>query len=310
MNCDEARVQLVLYGLGELSFDGEELLEAHLAACQECRAERSRLERMDAALVRHGEAALPAGLLARCRRDLSDRIGQERRKSGFTVWLAGWWRRWVVNPPMWLRPAGAVALLAVGFVSARWAPLSGPVDRLAASSGLEQPAPMLERVRLVNTEEPGKVRVLLEEVRQRELSGAVNDERIRQLLLAAANDPSDPGLRAESIHLLKDECSDQEVRNALLDRLRNDPNSGVRLKALEALKPYAQEPETRKALARVLLTDDNPGVRTQAIDLLTKAHDTELVGLLQQVLQRESNSYVRSRSERLLREVKASQGTF
>jgi HEAT repeat protein len=142
------------------------------------------------------------------------------------------------------------------------------------------------------------------------MSGSLDDDRIRQLLLSAAADPADPGLRVESIDLLKRDPADQEVRRALLNALRTDTNSGVRLKALEGLKAFAQDPETRKAIAQVLLTDDNPGVRIQAIDLLVENKQPEIAGVLQELLRREENSYVRDRSLKALGEMKASQGTF
>jgi hypothetical protein len=44
--------------------------------------------------------------------------------------------------------------------------------------------------------------------------------------------------------------------------------------------------------------------------LVQNRQDEQLVGVLQQCLQKESNSYVRLRSERALREMNASVGTF
>jgi hypothetical protein len=43
---------------------------------------------------------------------------------------------------------------------------------------------------------------VLDETRQRIVSGGLNDQKIRILLLAAAKDPSDPGLRAETVDIL------------------------------------------------------------------------------------------------------------
>ena len=90
----------------------------------------------------------------------------------------------------------------------------------------------------------------------------------------------------------------------------HDPNAGVRLKAVEGLKPFAAEPEVRAVLARVLLNDENPGVRIQAIDMLVEQRDEGMVGILQNVVQKESNGYVRMKCERALKEMNASIGTF
>lgn len=307
MTCETARQQLVLFVYGELSFDEEELVEKHLESCTECQIERVRLEAMNA-MLDPGEAEIPAGLLARCRRDLAVKVQEERTAPRKRVALASIWRNWVVAPPMWLRPLGAVAMLAIGFFAARLVPSDSPALTHMGSSN--ETAPMVSRVRYVDPDESGRVRVMFDETHQREVSGDVKDANIRRLLLAAAADPGDPGLRVESIDILKRQCSDDEVRRALLNALRGDPNAGVRLKALEGLKAYARDPETRKVLAQVLLSDDNPGVRTQAIDLLVQNKEPEVAGVLQELLRREENSYVRSRSQKALTEMRASVGTF
>lgn len=308
MNCETAKQYLLLMNYSELSFDEEEALEQHLGACPECQAERERLEKFEDILA-HGESEMPAGLLSRCRRDLATRIQEEERPARRFA-PGRLWRDWVINTPIWLRPLGAVAMLALGFMGARMIPQSQTLTKLADAAGVAEPGPVFTRVRLVNPDESGQVRVMLEETRQRELTGSLNDDHIRRLLLAAAADPADPGLRVETMDLLKSQCSNDDVKRALLNALRTDTNSGVRLKALEGLKPYAKEEETRNVLAEVLLKDDNPGVRTQAIDLLIQSKEPEVVGVLQELLRREDNSYVRSRSQRALTEMKASMGTF
>ena len=87
-------------------------------------------------------------------------------------------------------------------------------------------------------------------------------------------------------------------------------NDGVRLKALEGLKPYAADPAVSKTLAQVLLADHNDAVRMQVVDLLVARHDDSTVGVLQNVVQREENSYVRLKCEKALKDMNASIGTF
>lgn len=301
MTCEQARESLVLLVYGELGFDQEEALERHLAGCPVCAAERVRLERMED-LLAHGEADVPPGLLARCRRDLAVKIKEESRPlHRFSP--GRMWRDWFVHPPLWWRPLGALAMLAIGFFGAQFAPrLPWP--------GAREHEPVMSRVRYVSSNESGRIRLVMEEIRQREITGRLDDHRIREALLAAAADPADPGLRVESMELLKNQGQQDDVRAALIGALRGDPNAGVRLKALEGLKPYTGEPEVRAVLAQVLLHDDNPGVRTQAIDLLIQSNEPEVAGILQELLRREENSYVRSRSQKALSEMKASVGTF
>ena len=72
-------------------------------------------------------------------------------------------------------------------------------------------------------------------------------------------------------------------------------------------------------MTQVLLTDANPGMRTQAIDLLTKSlnqddpamsFDRQVIGAMQELMQRESNAYVRQRCKTALESVKASTETY
>jgi len=82
------------------------------------------------------------------------------------------------------------------------------------------------------------------------------------------------------------------------------------LSALEGLKRFSGDPDTRKALAHVLLTDDNAGMRTTAIDLMAPQRERDFVGVMQELLHKEDNPYVRQRCQRALREMNASLETF
>jgi hypothetical protein len=166
------------------------------------------------------------------------------------------------------------------------------------------------RIRYLNPEPSGNVQILLEETRQRTISGSPEDNRIRPLLLEAARESADPGVRAESMGLLTVRQPSADLRPVLLYALQHDPNPGVRLKALDALKTDAADSDVRDVLARILLTDDNPGVRAQAIDLLVQHKEQSTVGVLQELVQKENNSYVRLRCQRALEDMNASVGTF
>ncbi len=303
MKCEDARKQLVLFHYGELSFDEEEAIHAHLEACEPCRKELEGLRAMLDA-VDGVEAEPPAELLAQCRRELRYRV----RDEAHSLPARGlFWRRlarWLPAPGAWLKPAGAVALVALGFFAARLTTSGGDGGRLA------QTEPVAMRVRSIEPADGGRVRLVVEETRQKVLKGRVDENAIQQYLIAAAKDPADPGLRVESVELLNRRGDSPDVRSVLLAALQYDPNPGVRLKAIEGLRPYAAEPATRMALARALLFDDNPGVRTQAIDLLAEKKSADIVGVFQEVLKREENNYVRLRTQKALREMNASVETF
>ncbi|MBL8176359.1 MAG: HEAT repeat domain-containing protein [Bryobacterales bacterium] len=299
MNCDAVKQDLSLYLYGELSFDEEERLEQHVGECSSCREELESLRAVHGALdVRETEPS-PELLLA-CRRELRARTLAIRQSEDNTVWVR--LRRFLtvtVPSPGFLRPVGALALLAFGFVGGRLWDESRTVNE-----------PSALRVRNLTANQVGGVDLIVEEVRQKTLTGSLDDERIREMLLTAAMDPSDPGLRARTLEVLKQQAEQTEVRRALLKALSWDSNPGVRLKAIEALRPVSRDPETRRVLARVLLEDDNPGVRTQAVDLLADEVEIDVIGTLQEAIARESNPYIRQKTLKALREANASVETF
>jgi hypothetical protein len=206
-----------------------------------------------------------------------------------------------------------MALLTIGFMTARMAP-----DWGAGIMGMSLTAPGAQRVRSVEPGANGGIQIVLDETRQRTVSGGLDDQNIRVLLLSAAKDPSDPGLRYETVGILNDRAQTAEVRDTLIYALQHDENAGVRLKAMDGLKPFVKQPEVRKALAGVLLTDSNPGMRTQAIDLLTQGVGEtngavlgrDVIGTLQELMNRENNAYVRQRGQHVLQLVNASSETY
>jgi hypothetical protein len=308
MNCEDARTSLPLVLYGELSFDEEEAIESHLESCTECREEMARLREMERALDTR-ELDVSPFLLRQCRQQLQCSLDEERARSGLGariltalshVFAGSSWA------PRIAKPAGAAALVALGFFGSRIVPTAtvAGFDR----AGLLDPA---ARVRYVEPAPGGKVQLVIDETTQRVISGPPDDAQIRRLLLAAAKDPSDPGLRGECVEILKNDSDSHDVRGVLMAALEHDSNAGVRLKALEGLKPYAAQPEVRKALAQALLSDDNPGIRTQAIDLLIQnAKEQPLIGILQELLRKENNSYVRLQCQKALHEMRASAETY
>jgi len=151
---------------------------------------------------------------------------------------------------------------------------------------------------------------------RRWFSGALDSEKIRVLLISAAKDPSDPGLRAESVEIFERQRAVFRSARRAAGRAEGSER-GVRLKAMSGLKSFAQQPEVRTAMTQVLLADANPEMRTQAIDLLTKGmenpvqrFDSHVIGAMQELMNRENNAYVRQRCKTALEAVKASTETY
>jgi len=307
MTCEEARKNLGLFLYGELSFDEEELVETHVDECRACRDELAREKAMFGALDSAELIPAPEALAearAELRRRLAGQPSGAGHAAGFGFWdriREGFTIRFHFAPGL-AQVAGAAAMLALGFVTARVAPNSFLGN--FHSAGMVEPA--TSRVRYVEPTAPGRVEIVLDETRQRVLSGSVDDAAIQRLLLTAAKDPSDAGLRVESVDLLKNNSQSAEIRKALISSLEHDTNAGVRLKALDGLKQFADDPDTRQALTEVLLKDTNPGVRTQVIDLLVQRHTDAMVGVLQELMEKEDNNYIRMRCQKVLQEMNAS----
>ena len=318
MSCDAVGKLIPLYYYGELTPDEEDRVEDHTHQCAGCAREMEQQRSLAAALDQRRQEA-SGFLLEDCRADLMAAIqgGAPRvEKSTKTAWklfleamgasLTGLDR---------LRlPIGALALIAVGFFAARMTsgPLPAPGARTGATPATAAsfaPDETFSTVRSVRPDPSGHVEIAFDETRRRVVSGQMEDANIQRLLLAAAHGDN-PAVRVESVDLLRSRAGSTEVRDALLNALSQDSNAGVRLKALEGLKPLVGDAQVRKTLARVLLSDDNAAIRMQVVDLLVSHRDDAMVGVLQDLVQKEDNNSVRLKVAKALKDMNASVGTF
>lgn len=306
MKCEDVRESIPLFLYGELSFDEEDGFEAHVDQCSACRSELARERRVHQSLYQ-AEQSITTDQLRQSRQDLMASIASMGGQRP-SVWTR--FRDLIgirLHIPSAVQPIGGLALVAMGFFGARLIP-QGSLGGITSASLAD---PIASRVRYVEPEAAGRIQIVVEETRERTLHGNLGDEGIRRLLLTAAKDPADPGLRVESMDILKSRTETTEVRDALLSALQHDSNPGVRLKALEGLKSSASDPQVRQILSRVLLADKNPGVRTQVIDLLIQQKEQpQMVGVLQELMRKEDNGYVRMRCQKALHDMKASVETF
>src|SRR5712692_8885480 len=311
-SCEQVQSQIAWYLYNELDAEERNVVEEHLESCQACAAE---LERQKAFLVKLSERRTlepSAALVAECRHDLmrsiyrADRLRQGSvlaRQNPMRVLGEAWRAIW-----SWWRPIAVASTVAMAFVGGWWI-------RGAQSGGGRPVNPPSEasiaNISAVNLDpSQGRVQISYDEVRPRTENGTVQDPRIQRLLVYAAKSYANPGVRLDTVDILKERAGDREIRNTLLYLIAHDQNDGVRLKALDGLKQYTHDPEVRQALIAVLTKDDNPGMRVQVIDLLTASQDRSLVGILQGVAQKEANNYVRMRCQNALREMNASVETF
>jgi len=313
MNCDSVSNLISLYYYGELMPEEEDRLEAHLAGCAACARELERQRKLAAALDKRTAAVSPL-LLEDCRADLMAAVagGAPRmagqRKGPWTLFLEALASTFSGMGRL-RQPLGATALVALGFMAAKITPGNLAFMRGGASMASMTPDDVFSTVRSVQPDSSGHVQISFDETRRRVVEGRMDDQAIRRLLLAASREEN-PAVRVESVDILKSSAGSSQVRDALLNALAHDPIASVRLKALDGLKPISTDPEVRKTLSQVLMTDDNAAVRMQVVDLLVAHRDDSMVGMLQSLMQREDNSYVRLKCEKALKEMNASIGTF
>jgi hypothetical protein len=314
MTCDSVSKLIPLYFYGELDPGEEERVEEHLHECAACSGEMDRQRMLGAALDRR-QAEVPAFLLEDCRADLliaieggAPRQEKEAAKGPWKLFLEAVGATFG-GLGRYRQPIGALALLAVGFFAARLTGGGSPALPVLSGNSGAPSENVFATVRSVQPDASGRVRIVYDETRRREISGDPDDDDIQRLALAAAHEEN-PAVRMDSMGLLKERANSSEVRDALLNALAHDANAGVRLKALEGLKPLGADPEVRRALAGVLLADENAAVRMQVVDLLVAHRDGSMVGMLQGLVQRENNNSVRLKLEKALKDMNASIGTF
>ncbi len=313
MTCQQVQLNLSLYLYGDLDFAQEEELERHVESCARCKRALDR-EKTWHSVINAEQTDVPLELLSACRLDLRTAISSSKLKGKQPV---SFWTRWTrqlgFSASAWsMRLAAASFLVLAGFTAGRWVDANGlPFGSFATgASEASLVDPATARIRDIQPRDDHRVRIVVDQVREREITGRIDDSDVRRLLFAAAKDPTDPGIRVDSVEILKDE-NGSDVRDALLYAVRHDPNAGVRLKALDGLGRFADDPATRESLAFVLEHDDNPGVRSEAIDVLAPVTgkldlSPELAGTLQGIVRADQgDDYVRMRCMQLLREMNA-----
>src|SRR5437016_14286403 len=113
MNCDSSTELMDLYLYGELTGRQEEELEQHLHGCAACQSALDRHKALHRGLDA-ARLAPPPQLLMECRQELFRRRPPEKKPSSWRAFAEMWQALGGAA-----RPAGALALVALGFFSAR-----------------------------------------------------------------------------------------------------------------------------------------------------------------------------------------------
>ena len=305
MKCEWVRENITLHVYGELADDARHELEQHVARCADCAAELNAEQKFHAILSQDRAAEPTPNLLAASRMRLQEAL--ETAEQG------RFWHRLAFDPANWLRqvrfsPALASVILILGFAGGVGAsyrvfdhPLaSSPTTATPTSAPAEASITGIRSI----TQEPGtnKIDIKYDTVSTLETQGSMNDQRIQQLLLFAARNNYNSGVRMDSVDLLTQKPDVSQVRDALIYALRYDTNPGVRLKALDGLGGFVKDDvRVRDAVLEALVSDANPGVRTEALRLIEPVKaDGSVRGVLMTLAAKDQSQYIKSQARTML----------
>jgi len=296
MKCEWVRENILLHIYNELPDDARFELEQHLGRCTDCATELKAARKFHATFSEFPVEEPSPNLVASSRMRLQEAL--ETAEQG------GWWQRLVFEPAQWLHqirfaPALAAVILMAGFAGGVGATYQVMKGKQAEPILAEPAQASITGIQSIS-QDPGsnQISIKYSTTSTEEAQGSLNDQRIQQLLLFAARNNYNSGVRMDSVDLLTQKPNETHVREVLTYALRYDSNPGVRLKALEALGPYVREDvRVRDAVLEALLNDSNQGLRTEALHLLQPVRaDGSVRNVLQKLADGDQNPYIRSQA--------------
>ena len=305
MNCDWVKENVALYVYDEMPDDQRDELERHIERCQSCSVELGAFRAFHRAMGTVPQEEPTPNLLTASRMRLSEALEEAEQHKG--------WRRFTFDFAAWLHqaklaPAMIVVLIMVGFAGGGLSTYqimknSGVAGAKPAPTAASTTEASIAGIRGI-TQEPGtnNVRIKYDTLQPETASGSLDDPKIQQLLLYAARNNTNSGVRMDSVDILTQKPDDANVRQALMVSLRYDNNPGVRLKALESLRDHVKtDTNVRNAVLDALMNDSNSGVRSMALSLLQPVKaDASVRQVLEHLAQTDKNKFIRSESRRVL----------
>jgi HEAT repeat protein/putative zinc finger protein len=303
MKCEWVRENITLHVYGELADDARHELEQHVVRCADCAAALKAEQEFHAVLSQDRAVEPTPNLLTASRMRLQEAL--ETAEQG------RFWHRLAFDPANWLRqvsfsPALASVILILGFAGGVGASYRVFDHPLTSSAIPATPAPAEASITGIRsiTQEPGtnKIDIKYDTVSTMETQGSMNDQRIQQLLLFAARNNYNSGVRMDSVDLLTQKPDVSQVRDALIYALQYDTNPGVRLKALDGLGSFVKDDvRVRNAVLEALVSDGNPGVRTEALRLIEPVKaDGSVRGVLMTLAAKDQSQYIKSQARTML----------
>lgn len=335
ISCQNIEQFAVLYACNELDDITRADLEAHLAQCPACAAVVSgegRLHQAVASFDQPADSLDPSGLLlTQCRSELAEALDDRQAGSKQPAWRTifsptAWWI--VVRNTLIYHPAlSMAALVVVGFLAGVLGQRPrnvSPVTPHPALTVSSTPALTEQQLRSAASANVAwvtpsgartpTVQVQLMSQTPMNIVGSPDDAEVQRALtfVLANGQQFDPGVRLDSLDVLRAHSSDPQILQAICAAARNDDNPGVRMKALETLQGLAQETLVRQTILDALQSDANSGVRVEAVNLLadslraegnSRPADPQILDVLRDRVRNDSNHYVRLQSAAMLRQL-------
>jgi len=309
MNCKEWEQSVWLYLYDELTAEQRAGCDSHLAACEGCRLRLEETRRLHTLLKECPSSEPTPELLVTSRMGLEDAL--DREELGWRALLRGWLPGFSLVPA---RAAATVLTLVVFGFGLGWT-LRPRAERIQQAADESIPAPFTGadlsnlRINSINQvsadPQTGGVRIALDAERRVTLQGSLDDPRIRQVLVYAVKSYENPGIRRDTLDVLRNQSNNPSVRAALLFALRHDQNAGVRLEALNATRNMQCGRDVHQALLDSLENDPNVGIRLAALDALLEhaereGPDESVVAELQKLATNDRNPSVRMKCQAAL----------
>ena len=309
MKCEWVRENIVLHVYGELADDARHELEQHVSRCADCALELKAEQNFHELLSQDRAAEPTPNLLASSRMRLQEELETARQ--------GGLLHRFAFDPANWLRqvrfsPALASVILILGFAGGVGAtyklsthsgtPAVPPIATNSSGSSIPTEASVSGIDSVTPIPGTDQVTIKYNTLSTQEAQGSLNDQKIQQLLLYAARNNYNSGVRVDSVDLLAQKSGESQVRDALIYALQNDTNPGVRLKSLDALGTYVKtDTNVRDAILRALVNDSNSGVRIEALRLIEPVKaDGSVRGVLMALAAKDQSTYIKSQARTML----------
>lgn len=347
IRCEDIESLAVLLACDELDIGARAKLDAHVAQCPACAAivaHEMCLQQAIASLDQPADSLDRSGLLlAQCRSELAESLDDKQARANRSSWPlifspTAWWND--LRHALIYHPAMSMTVLVVaGFlagVAGQRLPVAPslansprPVAITASATPSQTTPSKITEEQLRNAgsahvawvtpsgSRTPSVDVELMSPTPMSIVGAPDDADVQRALtfLLENGQRFDPGVRLDSLDVLRTSATDPDVRRTLCAAARLDRNPGVRIKALEALQGFEQDPEVRDALLDALESDTSSGVRVEAIHLLfaslqaegasavSSAPDPQIAAVLRDRMHNDPSSIVREQSAAALREL-------